>query len=65
MERVVAYLWTGGDNPPLEYLTLILCRDVYHCPPSVLRRERLSDVLPHLTCLRAEALVRKAEARRG
>lgn len=62
--RVVAHLW-AGDDPPVEYVTLVLCRDVYHCPPSVLKRERLVDVLPHLTCLRAETLVRQQEMRRG
>ena len=58
--RLAAHLWTGGGQPPAEYVTLVLCRDVYHCPPSLLRRERLVDILAHLTCLGIEADVRKA-----
>jgi len=57
----MAYLWTGSGRPPAEYLTLILCRDVYHCTPVVLRTVPLADVLPHLECLSIEGRVRKQE----
>lgn len=53
------HLWTKGPCPP-EYLELILCRDVYHCTPHVLRQIPLEDILTHLTCLRIEAEVRAA-----
>lgn len=41
---------------PLEYLELILCRDVYHCPPSQLPPWHV--IARHLVMLNAEALVR-------
>jgi len=38
---------------------LVLCRDVYHCPPDVLRRQHLPTVLKHLECLAIEADIKK------
>lgn len=57
--RLASFLHTGQGQPPTEFLTLILCRDVYSCPPSVLMEEPLENVLPHLTCLEVEAQVRE------
>jgi hypothetical protein len=47
----MAHLFIGGaDNPPpAEYIELVLCRDVYHCPPAQLP--------PLPVCLRALALI--------
>lgn len=63
--RIFASLWLDGeadDDPanavPVEYVTLVLCRDVYHCLPSQLRKEPLTPVLKHLTCIDIEAKVR-------
>ena len=35
----------------MELVKLTLCRDVYHCTPSMLRRERLRDILVDLTVI--------------
>ena len=44
------------DGPiPSEYLELVLCRDVYHCPPDVLDRQDASRVLTHILCASMEA----------
>ena len=52
---VVTHL-TLGDRPmPIEYLELILCRDVYHCTPNELDAQDMERVGAHLVCLRAEA----------
>jgi hypothetical protein len=59
---VLAALWLRQPPPP-EYLELLLCRDVYHCPPTELARVPLATVLAHLACLDAEAQVREAEMR--
>jgi hypothetical protein len=56
----VTHLWTGG-RVPAEYLELILCRDVYHCPPDQL--PALSKIMRHLVCMEAEQQVR--DAKRG
>lgn len=60
---MIAALWTSGP-PPVEYVELVLCRDVFHCTPSALRAESAEDVLAALTCLEAEAFVRERNARR-
>ncbi len=52
-------LWVGGGKVPGEWTELQLCRDVYHCTPSQLRRESLDDVLTHLALLSAEAEVQE------
>lgn len=44
---------------PAEYLELVLCRDVYHCPPDVLDRQDYRRVAAHLACLEAEEIIRK------
>ena len=48
---------------PLEYLELVLCRDVYHCPPSQLPPWHV--IKRHLICMDAEATVRKAKEKKG
>jgi len=35
-------------------MSLVLCRDVYHCRPSELRQEKARDVLAHLACMQIE-----------
>ena len=57
-----AHLFTGDTIPP-EYLELILCRDVYHCPPQML--PPLSKVLPHLTCIQMEQKAAERKARKS
>lgn len=61
---MAAHLWAKAP-PPVEYIRLILCRDVYHCTPSQLRQERLSDVLTDLTILAEETRVQEARSRRA
>lgn len=58
------HLWTGGPPPP-EYVELILCRDVYHCPPSELDRQDTARVEAHLVCLEWEAKAAKQRAKNG
>jgi hypothetical protein len=45
---------------PLEYLELVLCRDVYHCPPSQL--PPWHRIKKHLTIMEVEAQVQKARS---
>jgi hypothetical protein len=44
-----------GEPPPPEYVELVLCRDVFHCTPSELRRESARDIMIALEILKAEA----------
>jgi len=60
---VLAHLWTGAPAP-LEYIELILCRDVYHCTPSELEKQYADVVNAHLVCLAAEAKVAKMRTRK-
>ena len=39
---------------PAAYTELVLCRDIYHCPPDTLDRLPLQRVAQHLAALRAE-----------
>lgn len=39
-------------------MSLLLCREVYHCTPRELEQQDLDTILDHLTCLRIEADVR-------
>jgi len=39
---------------PAAYTELVLCRDIYHCPPDALDRQPLRRVAQHLAALRAE-----------
>jgi hypothetical protein len=44
----MAHIYTK-QPAPMEYLKLVLCRDVYHCPP---------DQLPsYAECMRALAMI--------
>lgn len=40
---------------PPEYLSLYLCRDVYHCTPAELLAQDPRTILIHLTCLSVES----------
>ena len=51
--------YVGGAPMPFELLSLLMCRDVYHCPPDVFRQQRWRDVAAHLTCLEIEAEYRR------
>ena len=57
----MAHLW-ANDTAPIEYLELILCRDVFHCTPSQLRAEDYRDVMAALQCLEVEARVNNKKA---
>ena len=54
---MITALWTNGPPPP-EYVDLMLCRDVFHCPPSALKAEAAEDIFAALACLEAENYVR-------
>ena len=43
------FVRVGTGSMPTELLTYVLCSEVYHCLPSELERERVMDVMPHLT----------------
>lgn len=55
----------GEGQPPLEYVNLVLCRDIYHCLPSELRTEAVGDIMRTLACIDVEARVNNLRARRG
>ena len=57
------HLFTKSRGAPAPYVTLILCRDVYHCPPDELRRQDLRTVLEHLACLSVEAQAHKLSSK--
>lgn len=59
---VLAHLWTQAEMP-FAYLELMLCRDVYHCPPSQL--PPWHKIRQHLICMNAEAHIRSVEARKA
>ena len=52
----MAHLWAGAPAP-VEYLQLVLCRDVYHCPPSML--PDWVTIRRALAMMEAESKVRK------
>lgn len=58
------HLWTRGALPP-EYLEFIFCRDIWHCPPDVYRRQSPLAILQTLTILDIEAEYRKAQTALG
>lgn len=58
---VMEHLWTDGPMP-YEYLELILCRDVYHCPPSQL--PPWHKVRRHLAMMEVEAQVEKLRSKK-
>jgi hypothetical protein len=60
---VIAALWTDGP-PPVEYVELVLCRDVFHCTPSALQAEAAEDIMAALACLEAERYVRERRERK-
>jgi hypothetical protein len=49
-----AHLWTKSENAPESYISLVLCRDVYHCPPDVLERQNLIKVFQHIRIMNVE-----------
>lgn len=61
---MIESLHTGGRAPPWEYVEVILCRDVYHCAPSVLDEQDPVRVLLHLEALAGEATARKIRPKR-
>lgn len=40
---------------PPEYLRLIFCRDVWHCPPDTFYAQDVAEYEDALTCLQVEA----------
>lgn len=59
---MAVHLWTDGP-PPLPYIQLVLCRDVYHCTPRELARIPWEVIQEHMICLDMEAKVSRARAR--
>ena len=55
-------MWLETGDVPLELVKLTLCRDVYHCTPSVLRAERLRDILVDLTVIGEQNRIETAKA---
>jgi len=55
----VAHLTLTDRPAPIEYLELVLCRDVYHCLPSELDDEDMERIGAHLICLHAESKCRE------
>jgi hypothetical protein len=55
---IFANVLTNGPAP-YELTLLRLCRDVYHCTPSQLRRESFVDILRDLEVMDIEAKAEK------
>ena len=58
---MISHLWAMG-SPPIEYVELVLCRDVYHCSPVDLAKVPYTTVAKHLVCLGIEAEVRNRKS---
>jgi hypothetical protein len=61
MGRLLVHLWTHGARP-IEYWSLVLCRDVYHCTPVDLAAVPMNQVIDTITCLNAEIEVANRRA---
>jgi hypothetical protein len=63
---VAAHLWTDPEKhpAPVEYVTLVLCRDVYHCTPSQLRQENAKDIMTHLAIMKIESKARGNDSKK-
>jgi hypothetical protein len=48
--RLWTFLVCGVGDMPEEYLSYILCTELYHCPPSAVEDEDWGIVLRHLVC---------------
>ena len=55
-----AHLWTHSPAP-LEYIELLCCRDIYHCPPQDLPPWHI--IQQHLMMIGIESEVRKRNAK--
>jgi hypothetical protein len=56
------HLFTGGKPAPDEYVRLVFCRDVYHCPPSVFYEQPWRWIVEDMEMMAEEANVQKAKA---
>lgn len=54
----MTHLWTGGGDIPSEYIKLVMCRDIFHCPPSVLDEQGYYESMDMLHLHLAEHEVR-------
>jgi hypothetical protein len=61
--RLAHHLWLRVGPAPFELVTYTLCSEVYHCRPSELKEELLSDVLAHLTVRSEIARYKEMEAK--
>jgi len=57
----MAHLWTG-DVAPMEYIRLVMCRDVYHCTPAEIEAVPWLTIQQDLLMMSVERTVRQ---RRG
>ena len=56
-----AHLWTQSAMP-IEYLELVLCRDIYHCTPANLPDWQI--ITEHLALMSIESEVNARKAKR-
>lgn len=56
-----AHLWTQSAMP-IEYLELVLCRDIYHCTPANLPDWQI--ITEHLALMAIESEVNARKAKR-
>ena len=54
---LAGHLWAGGPAP-IEYIRLILCRDLYHCTPVEVDAIPMHYITEDLAMLSIEAKVR-------
>lgn len=60
---MIGHLWAKGPAPK-ELITLVLCRDVYHCLPSALAKEDPQTIWKHLIVMDGEHEVAEMEKKR-
>jgi len=57
MKALSAHLWVG-EEAPMEYIRLIMCRDVYHCTPTELEAVPWRVIQEDLAMMQIERTVR-------
>jgi len=55
----MSFLFTKSGEPPWEFISLKLCREIYHCLPSQLGEEDWAEIEYHLYLLGVEAEVQQ------
>jgi hypothetical protein len=60
---LMSHLWTG-DVAPLEYIRLVMCRDVYHCTPTELDAVPWQTIQQDLLMMSVERTVQQRRSKK-